>query len=117
MRKSSSKSSLSAQNTPAHPTLAIDAKALPETPESPSESSQQQQKQQKQSPKVPVPDSAAADAVFVQVQAANARLMERTPFAIDDVGDEDDESEDEEEEEQEDDQVMDEVRFAIRLDA
>jgi hypothetical protein len=35
--------------------------------------------------------------------------MERTPFAIDDAGDEDDESEDEIEEGEDDDQVMDEV--------
>jgi TBC1 domain family member 8/9 len=44
------------------------------------------------------------------VQAANAALMERTPFAIDDVGDEDDEEEEDEEDEQEDDaDVLDEV--------
>jgi TBC1 domain family member 8/9 len=41
---------------------------------------------------------------------ANA-LMERTPFAIDDAGDEDDEDEDEEESEQDD--VLDEVRFGV----
>ena len=110
MRESSSKSSLLSQNTSTHPALSVDAKALPQTPESPSSESPQQQKQSsKVSP--PVPDSAAADAVFVQVQAANARLMERTPFAIDDAGDEDDESEDEVEEGEDDDQVMDEVRF------
>lgn len=61
----------------------------------------------------PIPDSAAADAVFVQVRAANARLMERTPFAIDDVGDEEEESEDELKEGEDDDQVMDEVRFIL----
>jgi hypothetical protein len=60
----------------------------------------------------PIPDSAAADAVFVQVRAANVRLMERTPFAIHDVGDEEDESEDELEGE-DDDQVMDGVRFIL----
>ncbi|KAI0048786.1 TBC-domain-containing protein [Auriscalpium vulgare] len=42
------------------------------------------------------------------VQAANAALMERTPFAIDDAGDEDDEDEEDEEEEVND-GVLDEV--------
>ncbi|THH10567.1 hypothetical protein EW146_g8334 [Bondarzewia mesenterica] len=42
------------------------------------------------------------------VEAANAALMERTPFAIDDAKDEDDEDEDEDESEV-DDGVMDEV--------
>ncbi|KAI0064014.1 TBC-domain-containing protein [Artomyces pyxidatus] len=42
------------------------------------------------------------------VQAANAALMERTPFAIDDAGDEDDSDEDDSDSE-EDDGVLDEV--------
>jgi hypothetical protein len=113
MRKSSSKSSLQSQNqslsqSPSTPTLgsassmtlSVDVTAEP--PKS-------------QGPGVPIPDSAAVDPVFVKVQAANARLMERTPFAIDDAGDEEDESEDELEEGDNDDQVMDEVRLRLRF--
>ena len=48
------------------------------------------------------------------VQAANAALMERTPFAIDDAGDDDDTDEDSEDEE-DDDQVLDEVRLGLLL--
>lgn len=44
------------------------------------------------------------------VQAVNASLMERTPFAIDDAKDEEDESDDELDGPDNDDQVMDEVR-------
>lgn len=54
--------------------------------------------------------------MFVKVQAANARLMERTPFAIDDAGDEEEvESEWEEGEGDgdDDDQVMDEVSVCL----
>jgi len=43
------------------------------------------------------------------VKAANAALMERTPFAIDDAKDDDDDSEDESNQGGEDDQVLDEV--------
>jgi len=55
-----------------------------------------------------VPESAIGG-LTPMVQAVNARLMERTPFAIDDAGDEDDDSEDEDGEGQDDNQVMDEV--------
>ena len=58
--------------------------------------------------KLEVPESAVGG-LTPMVQAVNARLMERTPFAIDDAGDEDDESDDEGEEGGDDDQVMDEV--------
>ena len=58
--------------------------------------------------KLEVPESAVGG-LTPMVQAVNARLMERTPFAIDDAGDEDDESESENEEGHDDDQVMDEV--------
>ena len=45
------------------------------------------------------------------VKAANAALMERPQFAIDDAGDDDDGTDEENEEEGDDDQVMDEVWF------
>lgn len=45
------------------------------------------------------------------VQAVNARLMERTPFAIDDAKDDDEESEDELNGNDNDDRVMDEASF------
>ena len=45
------------------------------------------------------------------VKAANAALMERPQFAIDDAGDDDDDTDEENEEEGDDDQVMDEVWF------
>ena len=41
---------------------------------------------------------------------ANA-FLERTPFAIDDAGDDDDDEDDEDEDEDEQDDVLDEVRF------
>ena len=44
------------------------------------------------------------------VKAANAALMERTAFAIDDAKDDEDESEVEDDDAGDDDQVMDEVR-------
>lgn len=43
------------------------------------------------------------------VQAANAALMERTPFAIDDAKDDEDESDEETDGAGDDDQVLDEV--------
>ena len=49
------------------------------------------------------------------VEAANAALMERTPFAIDDAKDDEDD-EDEEEENEEDDGVMDEVCQLLSCD-
>ena len=51
---------------------------------------------------------AGLDPLAQATHAANA-LMERTPFAIDDVGDDDEDDDDEEESEQDD--VLDEVRF------
>jgi len=63
-----------------------------------------------------VPDSAAAtDSVFSplpHVKAVNAAFMERTPFAIDDAGDDDDEDDEDEGYgvgHADDDAVMDEV--------
>jgi hypothetical protein len=113
MRKSSSKSSLRTQGqSQSTPTLASPTSASTSTSTSTTLSIDVAAEPAKsQGPTVPFPDSAAADAVFVKVQAANARLMERTPFAIDDAGDEEDESEDELEEVDNDDQVMDEVRL------
>lgn len=58
------------------------------------------------------PSSAVFDDRLTMVQAANAALMERTPFAIDDARDDgEDESDDELEDGDNDDQVMDEVRY------
>lgn len=57
-------------------------------------------------PQKPLPEEPPEFSPNQMVQAANAALMERTPFAIDDAGDEDDEEEDDEEEE---DEVMDEA--------
>jgi hypothetical protein len=45
------------------------------------------------------------------VKAANAALMERTAFAIDDAKDDEDDSDVEDDDTGDDDQVMDEVRF------
>jgi len=55
-----------------------------------------------------LPDSAGFSPMPM-VQAANAALMERTPFAIDDAKDDEDESDEELEGGENDDQVMDEV--------
>lgn len=44
------------------------------------------------------------------VKAANAALMERTPFAIDDATGDDDDSDEGNERGEDDDQVLDEVR-------
>lgn len=49
------------------------------------------------------------------VQAANAALMERTPFAIDDAGSDDDDTDEDSEDEEDDDQVLDEVRSVLLL--
>lgn len=54
-----------------------------------------------------IPPKSSEFSPLPMVQAANAALMERTPFAIDDAGDDDDTDEDSEEED--DDQVLDEV--------
>jgi hypothetical protein len=48
------------------------------------------------------------------VHAANAALLERTPFAIDDAKDDEDETDDELQDTGDDDQVMDEVWFIGR---
>lgn len=48
------------------------------------------------------------------MKAANAALMERPQFAIDDAGDDDDDTDEESEEGGDDDQVMDEVRPILR---
>ncbi|GLB43224.1 putative TBC-domain-containing protein [Lyophyllum shimeji] len=58
----------------------------------------------KASPQIP-----ASASLSPMVQAVNARLMERTPFAIDDAKDDEDETDDELEGNDNDDQVMDEV--------
>ncbi|KAJ7595834.1 rab-GTPase-TBC domain-containing protein [Mycena floridula] len=59
-------------------------------------------------PPLPSKDAPLESAAFSRLQAANAALMERTPFAIDDANDDEDE-EDEDLGEGVDDQVMDEV--------
>ncbi|KAG6897696.1 hypothetical protein C0992_012165 [Termitomyces sp. T32_za158] len=56
-----------------------------------------------------LPSIPASATLSPMVQAVNARLMERTPFAIDDAKDDDEESEGEVEGNDNDDQVMDEV--------
>ena len=93
MRKSSSKASLTGSlstatlATSSSSTLSVDTKAEPTEAQ------------------VQPPDSAADFAPMVQ--AANARLMERTPFAIDDAKDDEDESDGElDADENDDDQVM-----------
>jgi hypothetical protein len=102
MRKSPSKTSLLGSQstatlaTSSSSTLTVDVKAEPLKYET-----------------LLVPDSAADFAPLQQARAANARLMERTPFAIDDAKDDEDESDDELGGEDGDDQVMDEVRFQL----
>lgn len=59
----------------------------------------------------PLPEEPPEFSPNHMVQAANAALMERTPFAIDDVGDEDDEDDFDGEEA---DEVMDEVCTLLR---
>lgn len=49
------------------------------------------------------------------IQASALAFMERTPFAIDDAKDEDDESEDEVDGEDNDDQVLDEVSHYLLI--
>lgn len=68
---------------------------------------------------VETPNSAASTAAsefspLPMVKAANAALMERPQFAIDDAGDDDDDTDEESEEGGDDDQVMDEVRPILR---
>lgn len=64
------------------------------------------------------PSSAATSAVFSPLphfKAVNAAFMERTPFAIDDVGDDDDDSDLDMVHGEDDDQVMDEVSDSFTL--
>ncbi|KAG6906926.1 hypothetical protein DXG01_011352 [Tephrocybe rancida] len=61
------------------------------------------------SPSKDLPSIPPSAGLSPMVQAVNARLMERTPFAIDDAKDDDDESDDELGVGDNDDQVMDEV--------
>jgi len=91
MKKSPSKSSLigtvtptTSITTPPTSSLTVDVKAQP----------------------LNVSQIPATAGLTPMVQAVNARLMERTPFAIDDAKDDDSESDDEKDN---DDQVMDEV--------
>lgn len=99
MRRSASKSSLSGDSgttiaTSTSSTLSINIQADP-------------------SKNLPsVPDSARFSSLPM-VQAANAALMERTPFAIDDAKDDDEESDDDLEGET-DDEVLDEVSFTFQ---
>jgi TBC1 domain family member 8/9 len=103
MRKSPSKSSLSGSTstvtvgTPSSSsTLSVDIKAEPV----------------KSLPNIP--DSATV--LFAPMaHAVKAVFMERTPFAIDDAKDDEDESEDELGADDNDDQVMDEVHYRIFL--
>ncbi|KAG6902023.1 hypothetical protein C0995_005356 [Termitomyces sp. Mi166 len=96
MRKSPSKTNLAGPTSPSasslapssSSTLTVDVKAQPS----------------KDLPSIPPSASLSP-----MVQAVNARLMERTPFAIDDAKDEDDESEGEFDGNDNDDRVMDEV--------
>ncbi|KAF8889264.1 rab-GTPase-TBC domain-containing protein [Infundibulicybe gibba] len=99
MRKSASKSSLRG----ADPAIAASSTSTL-TLNAPLDPSKE-----KMLPGVPVPDSAGFSPMPM-LQAANAALMERTPFAIDDAKDDDDEEDDDFlEGEEGDDQVMDEV--------
>lgn len=97
MKKSPSKSSL--RSTPSTPSLATSSSSSTLTVNIPESS--------KELPRVP--DSAIPSAMSI-VQAANAALMERTAFAIDDAKDDDDDEDDDESGiDDNDDQVMDEV--------
>ncbi|KZP13221.1 TBC-domain-containing protein [Athelia psychrophila] len=91
MRSSPSKSSLRTEATASSTTLVSPSDPTPPSPP----------------PKIPASSSEFSS--LPMVQAANAALMERTPFAIDDAGDDDDTDEDSEDEEEDDDQVLDEV--------
>ncbi|KAF7974120.1 hypothetical protein HWV62_13331 [Athelia sp. TMB] len=90
MRSSPSKSSLRSEATTSNTTLVSPSALAPPSPVS------------------KIPTSSSDFSALPMVQAANAALMERTPFAIDDAGDDDDTDEDSEDEE-DDDQVLDEV--------
>ncbi|KAF7983686.1 hypothetical protein HWV62_19599 [Athelia sp. TMB] len=90
MRSSPSKSSLRTEATASSTTLVSQSAVGPPSPVS------------------KIPASSSDFSSLPMVQAANAALMERTPFAIDDAGDDDDTDEDSEDEE-DDDQVLDEV--------
>lgn len=63
----------------------------------------------KAEPSKGLPDLPDTFAPMPLVQAANAALMERTPFAIDDAKDDEDDGDDFFDDDEEDDQVMDEV--------
>lgn len=60
-------------------------------------------------PVVDVPSASPSFSPFPMVSAANAALMERTPFAIDDAGDEDETDDEGDDLPDDDDQVLNEV--------
>ncbi|KAJ7483335.1 rab-GTPase-TBC domain-containing protein [Mycena latifolia] len=93
MRHSASKSSLSAESTKTvatstSSTLSVDVNV---------------------SEKASLPSSGSGFSPLPMLQAANIALMERTPFAIDDAKDDEDESDEDVDGGENDDQVMDEV--------
>jgi len=99
MRKSPSKASLTGSTTTSTATLAPSS----------SSSSMLTVDVTKGMPAKDLPSIPASATFSPMVQAVNARLMERTPFAIDDAKDDEDESDDELDGGDNDDQVMDEV--------
>ncbi|KAI0321588.1 rab-GTPase-TBC domain-containing protein [Amylostereum chailletii] len=102
MRRSASRSSLSA----------AEALAIVTSPSSPSHPSANSSTHLEPQPPTPIEKSPTGThmefGALTMVQAANAALMERTPFAIDDAKDEDEDS-DVDSEVAEDDGVLDEV--------
>jgi hypothetical protein len=99
MRKSPSKSSLSGSTNSS--TLAPSSSSTLSV-NIPSE-------EQKSLPAVPESGSLSAMPMIQAVNAANAALMERTPFAIDDAKDDDDDDDDDLGDVDNDDRVLDEV--------
>jgi hypothetical protein len=106
MRKSASKSSLrstsessptastsTTANAPSHPSLAVNIPTASQTKNLPN-----------------VPESGSLSAMPMLKVAQHAAMMERTPFAIDNAEDDEDEDSDDYGEFDNDDQVLDEVR-------
>ncbi|KAG6817126.1 hypothetical protein H0H87_012317 [Tephrocybe sp. NHM501043] len=97
MRKSPSKASLAASVSPPNSTTLVSSSTSTLSVDVKTSTS-------KELPSIP-----PSATLSPMVHAVNARLMERTPFAIDDAKDDDDESDDELDTNDNDDQVMDEV--------
>lgn len=99
MRHSASKSSLSAESTKTVATSTSSTLSVDVNIAGPGKSS--------------LPSSGSGFSPLPMLHAANIAFMERTPFAIDDAKDDEDESDEDVDGGENDDQVMDEVRTSF----